>query len=122
MIDTDSRLNNSIPLAVIGFQDDVVLVGAKSFKVRPDRRLERGPHRSATRRTANMAILSIGAPRRAGAVSLEQLLANELNPLRATLDSLNANCFIAGLDLTLVYRNRKANQTLGDLGPARRSA
>jgi PAS domain-containing protein len=69
-----------------------------------------------------MAILSIGAPRRAGAVSLEQLLANELNPLRATLDSLNANCFIAGPDLTLVYRNRKANQTLGDLGPAIRQA
>jgi len=69
-----------------------------------------------------MAFLSIGAPRRAGVVSLEQLLADELNPLRATLDSLNANCFIAGLDLTLVYRNRKANQTLGDLGPAIRQA
>jgi len=71
-----------------------------------------------------MAILSIGAPRRAGAVSLEQLLANELNPLRATLDSLNANCFIAGLDLTLVYRNRKADQRSGTSAPpsARRSA
>ncbi|HEY5553289.1 MAG TPA: PAS domain-containing protein, partial [Cellulomonas sp.] len=69
-----------------------------------------------------MAILSIGAPRRAAAVSLEQLLTAGQNPLRAVLDSLNANCFIAGLDLTLVYRNRKADQTLLDLGPAIRQA
>ncbi|HEX5331707.1 MAG TPA: methyl-accepting chemotaxis protein [Cellulomonas sp.] len=69
-----------------------------------------------------MAFLSIGAPRRAAAVSLEQLLTDGQNPLRAVVDSVNANCFIADLDLTLVYRNRKANQTLRDLGPAIRQA
>ncbi|MEJ2577759.1 MAG: methyl-accepting chemotaxis protein [Kineosporiaceae bacterium] len=38
--------------------------------------------------------------------------------LRTTLDSLNANCFIADLDLNLVFMNKKAAVTVQQLGPA----
>jgi methyl-accepting chemotaxis protein len=44
------------------------------------------------------------------------------NPVKATLDSLNANCFIADTSLNLVYMNRKAAQTVRALGPAVRQA
>ena len=33
-------------------------------------------------------------------------------PLRAALESLNVNCFVADLDLSLVWMNRKAAATV----------
>jgi methyl-accepting chemotaxis protein len=49
-------------------------------------------------------------------------LADSRNPLRATLESLNANCFVADLSLNLVYINAKGSQTAQQLAPAVRSA
>jgi hypothetical protein len=49
-------------------------------------------------------------------------LADSRNPLRATLESLNANCFVADLSLNLVFINAKALQTAQQLAPAVRSA
>ncbi len=64
----------------------------------------------------------LSRPRRAArGAGIAQWLENATNPLRATLDSMNANCFIADLELTLVYMNRKAEQTAQQLGPAVRS-
>ena len=54
--------------------------------------------------------------------SLTQSLTDVHHPLRATLDSLNANCFVADLDLRLVFMNAKAARTAQQLGPAVRSA
>ncbi|MFC3689842.1 methyl-accepting chemotaxis protein [Aquipuribacter hungaricus] len=44
------------------------------------------------------------------------------HPLRATLDSLHGNCFIADMSLTLVYMNRSARRTVQELSGAFRSA
>ena len=44
------------------------------------------------------------------------------SPLRATLDSLHGNCFIADMSLTLVYMNRSARSTVTELSGAVRSA
>ncbi|MFC5382703.1 methyl-accepting chemotaxis protein [Aquipuribacter nitratireducens] len=49
-------------------------------------------------------------------------LADAGNPLRATLDSLAGNCFIADLSLTLVYMNRRARSTVQELAGAVRQA
>ena len=69
-----------------------------------------------------MTMLLPGARQRRATTDLTGLLADGGNPLTATLDSLNANCFVADLGLTLVWANRKAKATLGTLGPAIRSA
>ncbi|HET9658445.1 MAG TPA: methyl-accepting chemotaxis protein [Kineosporiaceae bacterium] len=53
---------------------------------------------------------------------LAEWLADGRNPLRATLNSLNANCFIADLQLNLVFMNAKAARTAQQLAPAVRSA
>jgi hypothetical protein len=50
------------------------------------------------------------------------LLADASNPLRAALDSMDANCFIADLNLNLVYMNRCAERTTTGLAPAIRAA
>lgn len=55
---------------------------------------------------------------RSGSRSLDDLLADAGNPLRATLDSLHANCFIADLSLNLVFVNDKALRTARQLAPA----
>jgi methyl-accepting chemotaxis protein len=44
------------------------------------------------------------------------------SPLRAMLDSLHMNVFVADLDLTLVWMNRKAHRTVRAFGPALRQA
>jgi methyl-accepting chemotaxis protein len=54
--------------------------------------------------------------------SLVDWLADSRNPLRATLESLNANCFVADLSLNLIFINAKALQTAQQLAPAVRSA
>ncbi|HUX70497.1 MAG TPA: methyl-accepting chemotaxis protein, partial [Cellulomonadaceae bacterium] len=65
-----------------------------------------------------MASLTFRAGRQTTALTLDRVLDDGRNPLRAALDSMNANCFIATPDLELVYRNRKSEQTLQELGPA----
>jgi len=56
----------------------------------------------------------------------ESTLVDQLNdpaqPLAAVLNSLHANCFVADLQLTLIWNNRKAAETLRGLSPAIRSA
>jgi methyl-accepting chemotaxis protein len=53
---------------------------------------------------------------------LAEWLADTRNPLRATLDCMNANCFIADLELNLVFMNAKAKRTAQGLAPAVRAA
>jgi methyl-accepting chemotaxis protein len=53
---------------------------------------------------------------------LAEWLADTRNPLRATLESMNANCFIADLQLNLIFMNAKAKRTARDLAPAVRAA
>lgn len=71
-----------------------------------------------------MALTQIMRPAtgRGHARPLGDWLANTRNPLRATLDSMNANCFVADLSLNLVYLNAKAQRTAHQLAPAVRSA
>lgn len=52
---------------------------------------------------------------------LKERLASDTDPLAAALNSLNGNCFIADLDLNLIWMNRKAGVTLGELAPAIKS-
>ena len=63
-----------------------------------------------------------GGPARRATAGLAALLADGTHPLTATLDSLNANCFVADLDLTLVWMNRKAARTVRLVGPAVRQS
>lgn len=65
-------------------------------------------------------ILRPGAAR-SQAKSLREWLADTRNPLRATLDSLNANCFVADPSLTLVFMNAKAARTVQQIDAAVRS-
>jgi methyl-accepting chemotaxis protein len=61
--------------------------------------------------------------RRSGSsTDLASLLQDGSSPLRATLDSLHANCFVADLSLNLVYMNRRAESTMNQLGPGMREA
>jgi methyl-accepting chemotaxis protein len=69
-----------------------------------------------------LTLLPTGIRRRPGDADLRRLLADPSHPLVATLDSLNGNCFIADLGLTLIWMNRTAQRTVGELGPAMRSA
>ena len=48
---------------------------------------------------------------------LTELLEDPGSMLRTTLDSLNANCFVADLGLNLVFMNRKASATLRQFAP-----
>lgn len=66
--------------------------------------LQQGFRQSAKQENLNAALLDVN------------------NALHATIDSLNANCFIADLELTLVYMNRKARRTVQELDGATRSA
>jgi methyl-accepting chemotaxis protein len=63
-----------------------------------------------------------GASRRAGVASLHAQLTTQDGPLRAVLESLNANVFVADPDLNLIWMNRKAAVTLKALAPEMRSA
>ncbi|GAB6901494.1 hypothetical protein JCM9957A_45840 [Kineosporia succinea] len=49
--------------------------------------------------------------------SLLTALQDQTHPLRAALDSVHVNCFIADMNLTLVWANRLAFATLGELAP-----
>jgi methyl-accepting chemotaxis protein len=60
--------------------------------------------------------------RRSGAADLAAMLAGPSNPLLATLESMHANCFVADLDLNLVFMNRQAERTAGELAPVIRSS
>lgn len=55
-----------------------------------------------------------------------QTLADRLHdrndPIAATVEALNANCFVADAELNLVFMNRKAKESLQPLGGALRSA
>jgi len=64
-----------------------------------------------------MAVLTRSTRSKTGR-SLQQLLGDGDAPLRAVLDSVFVNCFVADLDLTLIWMNRKATVTLQGLGPA----
>ena len=64
----------------------------------------------------------LGNSARSRGVTLHDTLAERDHPLRAVLDSLAVNCFVADLDLNLVYANRKAEDTLRTLAPAIRSS
>ena len=70
-----------------------------------------------------MALASLlGGPARRSTGDLAARLADRADPLTATLDSLNANCFIADMALNLVWMNRKAAQTVRVVGPAVRQS
>jgi methyl-accepting chemotaxis protein len=63
------------------------------------------------------------ATRRPGASSdLATTLTDPANPLRAALDSMFVNCFVADLDLNLIYLNRQAEKTVQGLAPVIHSA
>ena len=64
----------------------------------------------------------LGSSARGRGATLHDTLADPDHPLRAVLDSLAVNCFIADLGLKLVYANRKAEETLRTLAPAIRSS
>jgi methyl-accepting chemotaxis protein len=64
----------------------------------------------------------LGGSARGRGGTINDGLADPDHPLRATLDSLAVNCFVADLDLKLVYANRKAHETLRLLAPALRSS
>jgi hypothetical protein len=63
----------------------------------------------------------LGKPARNRARTIHDALAEPDHPLRATLDSLAVNCFMADLGLNLVYANRQAEVTLKTLAPTIRS-
>ncbi|HEY6795078.1 MAG TPA: methyl-accepting chemotaxis protein [Kineosporiaceae bacterium] len=67
-------------------------------------------------------LLSPGSRRGNSEGILARMLADATNPLAATLGCLPGNCFIADLDLNLVWINAAARATLGTLAPALRSA
>lgn len=54
--------------------------------------------------------------------TLRALLADPGHPVTAVLASLHSNCFVADLALDLVWMNRRAEQTVGALASAVRSA
>ena len=63
------------------------------------------------------------AARRSGASGdLVAMLQEPSNPLKATLDSMDSNCFVADLDLTLVYMNRRGERTTTALAPTIRDS
>ncbi len=64
-----------------------------------------------------MGLLTARGGRTAGATSLRAALGDNSNPLLAALNSLHANCFVADLDLNLIWMNRLAAVTLQDLAP-----
>jgi methyl-accepting chemotaxis protein len=64
----------------------------------------------------------LGNPARTRGTTLADGLADADHPLRAAMDSLNVNCFLADPGLDLVYMNRKAAETIASLGPAIRSS
>jgi methyl-accepting chemotaxis protein len=57
-----------------------------------------------------------------GMVALAQLLVDGSHPLVAALASLNGNCFVADLDLNLVWMNRMATERVRSLDQEMRSA
>ncbi|MFN8075435.1 MAG: methyl-accepting chemotaxis protein [Kineosporiaceae bacterium] len=59
-----------------------------------------------------------GSRPQAPAQRLHAHLADGSNALLATLSSLNGNCFVADVELTLVWMNRRAEATLRGLAPA----
>lgn len=61
-----------------------------------------------------MALL---APLRRGKESTKQSLLTRAPALKATVDSLRANVFIADLDLRLIYGNRMALETMAHIEP-----
>jgi len=67
------------------------------------------------------ALLGTGS-RRTTSAGLVGLLSEPGNPLRATLECLFANCFVADLELNIVFANKKAQKTMRELEPALRSA
>ncbi|MGJ7439965.1 methyl-accepting chemotaxis protein [Aquipuribacter sp. MA13-6] len=67
-------------------------------------------------------LLQSGFRTSARQADLSSALADPTDPLRATLDSLHANCFLADTSLTLVYMNRRARSTVQELAGAVRSA
>ena len=68
----------------------------------------------------NLATITRGSRR--GTATLADQLRDQSLPLAAVLNSLHANCFVADLQLTLVWNNRRAAETLRGLSPAIRSA
>lgn len=65
------------------------------------------------------AYLPIG--RRSAVRDLAALLAEGTSPLAAALNSLHTNCFIADLQLKMIWMNRRAEHTLEELAPDIRS-
>jgi methyl-accepting chemotaxis protein len=63
----------------------------------------------------------LGSPARNRAGTIHDALAEPDHPLRATVDSLNINCFIADTGLNLIYMNRRAEETIRTLAPTIRS-
>jgi methyl-accepting chemotaxis protein len=68
-----------------------------------------------------LSLLPRSTRRRASESSLAELLREGRHPLAATLESLNANCFIADLELTLIWMNRKAEATVNGMAPVLRT-
>lgn len=62
-----------------------------------------------------MALL---APLRRSSENSRGSVLSRVPALKATLDSLQANVFVADLDLVLIYANRKALETMAHIAPA----
>jgi methyl-accepting chemotaxis protein len=60
--------------------------------------------------------------RRSGPADLAAMFTGPSNPLLATLESMFANCFVADLNLNLVFMNRQAAETAAELAPVFRTA
>lgn len=54
--------------------------------------------------------------------TLAERLADEADPLRATLECMDANCFVADNELRIVYMNARAASTLAQVRPALKDA
>ena len=66
-------------------------------------------HQGTTeRQDVDMNLTTITRGSRRGTLTIAERLHDPADPLAAVLNSLHANCFVADLQLTLVWNNRKA--------------
>lgn len=71
--------------------------------------------------SSERSVMALLAPRRSSEVAQHALLSRQVT-LKAVLDSLQANVFVADLDLKLVYANRMAQATMRTIEPSIKEA
>ncbi|GAB3238408.1 methyl-accepting chemotaxis protein [Kineosporia babensis] len=64
-----------------------------------------------------MGLMTARRARSTAGTGLASALEDSASPLLAALDSVHVNCFVADLDLKLIWANRLAAVTLQELGP-----